>query len=87
MADRKRGALGPPLGSAVFFALAPGVVAGIVPGVLAGWRSGSPPQQRNETGKQPLELVRRMLVGAIDNSRPPCYILPSFYGRLRGDAK
>ena len=30
-------------GSAVFFALAPGVVAGVVPWALTGWRSGAAP--------------------------------------------
>jgi hypothetical protein len=62
MADRKRGALGPPLGSAVFFALAPGVVAGIVPGALAGWRIGPPLM-----GLPVLRIVGVLLVGAIDN--------------------
>jgi protein-S-isoprenylcysteine O-methyltransferase Ste14 len=35
--SRVRGLVGPILGSAVFFCLAPAVVAGIVPGLLAGW--------------------------------------------------
>jgi protein-S-isoprenylcysteine O-methyltransferase Ste14 len=35
--NRVRGLVGPVLGSAVFFCLAPGVVAGIVPGLLASW--------------------------------------------------
>jgi hypothetical protein len=34
--------LAPLLGSALFFCVAPGVVAGVVPGALAGWRVGPP---------------------------------------------
>ncbi len=40
MAVKKHGVLAPLLGSALFFCVAPGVVAGVVPGVLAGWRIG-----------------------------------------------
>lgn len=39
---RARRAAGPVVGSALFFCVAPGVVAGVVPGVLAGWRIGRP---------------------------------------------
>jgi protein-S-isoprenylcysteine O-methyltransferase Ste14 len=40
VASDVRGLIGPVLGSAVFFFVAPGVVAGIVPGALAGWHIG-----------------------------------------------
>jgi protein-S-isoprenylcysteine O-methyltransferase Ste14 len=39
---RARRAAGPVVGSALFFCVAPGVVAGVIPGVLAGWRIGRP---------------------------------------------
>ncbi len=42
MVEKKRGVLAPLLGSALFFCVAPGVVAGVVPGALAGWRVGPP---------------------------------------------
>jgi protein-S-isoprenylcysteine O-methyltransferase Ste14 len=38
----RRGAVAPLLGSALFFCVAPGVVAGIVPGAIAGWQIGPP---------------------------------------------
>jgi protein-S-isoprenylcysteine O-methyltransferase Ste14 len=40
VASDVRGLLGPIVGSAVFFFVAPGVVAGIVPGTLANWHIG-----------------------------------------------
>ena len=40
MASRVHGLVVPVLGSAVFFCLAPGLVAGIVPGALASWHIG-----------------------------------------------
>jgi protein-S-isoprenylcysteine O-methyltransferase Ste14 len=46
-------------GSAVFFGLAPGTVAGLVPWVLTGWRPGEP-----LTAWMPLRLVGALLVVA-----------------------
>jgi protein-S-isoprenylcysteine O-methyltransferase Ste14 len=40
MREKNHGVLGPLLGSAIFFCVAPGVVAGVVPGLLAGWQVG-----------------------------------------------
>jgi len=40
MEAKKRGVAASVLGSAIFFCIAPGVVAGLVPGMLAGWRIG-----------------------------------------------
>ncbi len=40
MVEKRQGVLAPLLGSALFFCVAPGVVAGIVNGALAGWRIG-----------------------------------------------
>ena len=42
MARTRRGVLASLLGSALFFCVAPGVVAGVVPGALADWRIGPP---------------------------------------------
>jgi len=46
-------------GSAVFFALAPGVVAGLLPWLLTGWRPGRPPAEL-----WPLRLAGAVLVVA-----------------------
>jgi protein-S-isoprenylcysteine O-methyltransferase Ste14 len=42
MSERATGGWGPLLGSALFFCLAPGIVAGAVPYALNGWRVGEP---------------------------------------------
>jgi len=39
---KNRGVVGPVLGSAVFFCVAPGLAAGVVPGAIAGWHIGPP---------------------------------------------
>jgi protein-S-isoprenylcysteine O-methyltransferase Ste14 len=40
--EKKQGVWAPLLGTAIFFCLAPGVVAGILPGAIAGWQIGLP---------------------------------------------
>ncbi|MEW6669250.1 MAG: isoprenylcysteine carboxylmethyltransferase family protein [Thermodesulfobacteriota bacterium] len=42
MGEKKHGVLAPLLGSAVFFCVAPGVVAGVAPGAIASWQIGPP---------------------------------------------
>lgn len=42
MVANTRGVVASLLGSALFFCIAPGIVAGVIPGVLAGWHVGPP---------------------------------------------
>ncbi len=40
--EKNHGVLAPLLGSAIFFCVAPGLVAGVGPGAIAGWQIGPP---------------------------------------------
>jgi protein-S-isoprenylcysteine O-methyltransferase Ste14 len=76
VASTVRGRLGPVLGSAVFFCLAPGVVAGFVPGALARWHI-----QAAFLGLGAFRVVGGVLIVAGGLSLLDCFARFAFQGR------
>jgi protein-S-isoprenylcysteine O-methyltransferase Ste14 len=76
VASDVRGLLGPIVGSAVFFFVAPGVVAGIVPGALASWDIGPA-----FLGLGALRVVGAILTAAGGLSLLDCFARFALQGR------